>query len=492
MIRIVDIREAPTLEDYNAHLHLAQAVAELKAVAVNDAVTLKERTVWMINSTEEGGGVAEMLPKIVSLLRGLGVRTEWAVLGTENTAFFRLTKRVHNLLHGAGDPRLGPEERSLYGSVSREAAALLKNRIGPNDIVVTHDPQALGVGALLKSDRNIPAIWRCHIGLDARTPQTQAAWDFLKPWALAYDRTVFSFREYVPDFLVDRAEIISPGIDPLSDKNRELSVRKVAGVLSNAHMDGKIRPVLTPAYETPAMRLQVDGTFAPADEPDSIGLLHRPIVTQVSRWDRLKGWPHLLKGFERLKLGRNGTEAALSEQHGRRLDLVRLVLAGPDPAAIQDDPEGLEVFDELCGMWLALPSAIQRDVALLVLPMGSRRINALMVNALQRCSSIVVQNSIREGFGLTVAEAMWKRTPIMGTGAVGIRNQVRDGLDGRLVSNPEDEDEIGTVLNEMLATPELREEWAYNGQRRVAEQFLVFTQVRKWLSVLIAGALNQV
>jgi len=258
--------------------------------------------------------------------------------------------------------------------------------------------------------------------------------------------------------------------------------------LSNAHMDGQLQPVVTPSFEAPAMRLQADGTFAPANHPDSIGLLHRPIVTQVSRWDRLKGWSHLLKGFERLKLQRHETDAELSEQHSRRLDLVRLVLAGPDPNAIQDDPEGLEVFNELCDIWHALSPTIQADVAFLVLPMGSRRINALMVNALQRCSSIVVQNSIREGFGLTVTEAMWKRAPVMGTPAVGIRSQVRDGLDGRIVSNPEDSTEIAFVLNEMLASPDMREEWAHNGQRRVSEHFLVFSQVRRWLKVINAAA----
>lgn len=487
MIRIVDIREAPTLEDYSAYLHLSQTVNDLRAAAATDVARLKGRTVWMINSTEEGGGVAEMLPKTVSLLRGLGVKAEWVVVGSDDDAFFHLTKRIHNLLHGTGDLRLGAEDQALYASVSHEAANLLKDRIGPNDIVITHDPQPLGVGALLKEELGVPAIWRCHIGLDAATPQTEAAWSFLEMWAQVYDRTVFTFSEYVPDFLADRAEIISPAIDPLSDKNRQLSIRKVAGVLSNAHMDGTLEPILTPSFETPAMRLQVDGTFAPADQNGSIGLLHRPIVTQISRWDRLKGWAHLLKGFERLKLRRDGAHDEWSEQHRRRLDLVRLVLAGPDPDAVQDDPEGLEVFQELCDLWRQLPRSIQQDVAVLVLPMRSRRVNALMVNTLQRCSSIVVQNSIQEGFGLTVTEAMWKHCPIMGTWAVGIRNQVRDGLDGRLVDDPQDPEELATVLNEMLAAPDLREEWAHNGQRRVAEQFLVFAQVRRWLRVMNAA-----
>ncbi len=486
MIRTIDIRDTHSLQDYGARLHLARTVNDLQDAGEKLVDRLRDRTVWMINSTEEGGGIAEMLPKVVSLLRDLGVKTEWVVVGSEDDAFFHLTKRIHNLLHGAGHAELRSEDHSLYASVSREAANLLKGRIGPNDVVVTHDPQALGVGALLKEDLGVPAIWRCHVGLDTTTSRTASAWKFLESWALAYDKTVFTFSDYVPSFLADRAAIIAPAIDPLSDKNRELSIRKVAGVLSNAHMDGQAVPVLTPAFESPAMRLQADGTFAPANLPDPIGLLHRPIVTQVSRWDRLKGWAPLLRGFERLKSRGSGDLAELSERRRRRLDLVRLVLAGPDPDAIQDDPEGLEVFEEMRESWLELPVAVQRDVALLVLPMGSRRINALMVNALQRCSSIVAQNSIQEGFGLTVTEAMWKRRPVMGTWAVGIRNQMRDGIDGRLVNDPRNPDEVASILNEMLASPALREEWGENGERRVAEHFLIFTQVLRWLRVLVS------
>lgn len=488
MIRTIDIRDTHTLQDYGAHLHLARTVYDLRSAAGKLAGRLKGRTVWMLNSTEEGGGIAEMLPKIVSLLRDLGVDTQWVVVGSEDEAFFHLTKRIHNMLHGTGNNRLRSEDRSLYASVSREAANLLKGRIGRNDIVVTHDPQPLGVGALLKEELGVPAIWRCHVGLDSTTPQTQAAWKFLEPWVLTYDKAVFTFSEYVPPLLSDRAEIISPAIDPLSDKNRELSIRKVAGVLSNARLDGEMIPVVTPEFESPAMRLQEDGTFAPASRPEPIGLLHRPIVSQISRWDRLKGWSPLLRGFERLKSRRGDADAELSEQHRRRLDLVRLVLAGPDPSAIQDDPEGLEVFHELREQWLDLPRTVQRDVALLVLPMGSRRINALMVNALQRCSSIVVQNSIQEGFGLTVTEAMWKRSPVMGTRAVGIRNQLRDGVDGRLVIDPTNPGEVATVLNDMLASPDLREEWGHNAEHRVAEHFLIFTQVLRWLRTIAAAS----
>lgn len=483
MMQLIDIENAPTLKEYQQHFHLSRTVDDLKEAARQDARLLGSGKIWMVNSTAQGGGVAEMLPKLVAILRDLGIETEWAVVGGEDDRFFELTKRIHNMLHGQPGADFTPADRAVYEAASREAAGELGTKVAPNDIVIIHDPQPLGAGAMLAEKLGVRTIWRCHIGLDSENASTRAAWDFLRPWTLGYERVVFSFPEYVPEFLSDRAEIIAPAIDPLSEKNRDLSARKVAGVLINAKMDGVLEPVPMVPFEECAMRLQDDGTFAPADKPASIGLMLRPIVTQISRWDRLKGWHPLLKGFARMK-----AQAEASGLHAPKLAEVRLVLAGPDPSAIQDDPEGIAVFNDLCGIWQELPDAIRKDVVVLVLPMKSRAVNALMVNALQRCSSIVVQNSLQEGFGLTVTEGMWKQCPILGTHAVGIRHQVRDGVDGRLIDDPENEEEIALTMNEMLARPELCEEWGRNGQGRVAEHYLIFTQVRRWLSVLKAAA----
>jgi trehalose synthase len=160
---------------------------------------------------------------------------------------------------------------------------------------------------------------------------------------------------------------------------------------------------------------------------------------------------------------------------------VRLVLAGPDPAAIQDDPEAREVLDELRAAYRALPPAIRDDIAILLLPMHSLEENALMVNALQRASTIVAQNSLREGFGLTIAEAMWKRIPVLSNSrACGPRQQVRDGLDGRLVADPENPLELHQALVDMLMDPVRLERWGHSAQRRVHEHFLVFGQLRAW------------
>lgn len=134
-----------------------------------------------------------------------------------------------------------------------------------------------------------------------KIPVTDAAWDFLRDHVLAYDHGVFSAAEYIPADLVGKASVIHPGIDPLSHKNRELSTHKFVGILCNAGLMKSDHPVLTSDWEHPVLRLRPDGRFLPAQEGDGIGLMFRPIITQVSRWDELKGWMPLLEGFLRLK-----------------------------------------------------------------------------------------------------------------------------------------------------------------------------------------------
>ena len=171
------------------------------------------------------------------------------------------------------------------------------------------------------------------------------------------------------------------------------------------------------------------------------------------------------------------------------MDLVRLVLAGPDPASIQDDPEGKEVLEELHAAYLELDPALQDDVAVVTLPMSSARHNALIVNALQRASSVVVQNSLREGFGLTATEAMWKGVCVVGTRACGLRQQIRSGIDGILIQDSQDPDEIARRLDDILQEANKRDYMARNGKQRVHREFLIFKQLCDWLSVLSACAL---
>jgi trehalose synthase len=437
----------------------------------------------MVSSTSRGGGVAEMMPTILALLRDLGIETEWVIIDSGRKQFFTLTKKIHNMIHGVGSPKLSASHRELYEAVNRDNADSLKPRLKPGDIVVVHDPQPMPIAAALKEQVEIRAIWRCHIGLDEDNAATQAAWKFLEPYADAYERAVFSAPEYVPDFFADRSEIIHPAINPISEKNQDLPLHRLVSILANSALILAPGPLVSLPMTDPVRRLQGgDGAYQRANAWDDIGLLTRPIITQVSRWDRLKGFRPLMEAFIKMKIDTFNEPGVHGWESRRRGDLVRLVLAGPDPASIQDDPEGREVMAELHAAYGELDARLQDDVAIVTLPMSSTQQNALIVNALQRASSVVVQNSLREGFGLTVTEAMWKRVPILtNSRACGPRQQVRDGKDGRLIANPEDPDELARAMTEMIADAESRDDWGRSAQRRVHQNFLVFNQLRAWI-----------
>jgi trehalose synthase len=490
VIREIEVDDGFMLGDYESIALLAPSVRELRLEAAALLPQLRQRRVWMVNSTAQGGGVAEMLPRMVSLLKELGLPVKWAVIGADDPRFFSVTKRLHNLIHGVGEPVLSSEDREVYEAVNRENAAELESCLAPDDILVVHDPQPAAMGAMLRDKLGLKAVWRCHIGLDEHTPQTRAAWDFLRPYTERYDQAVFSAAEYIPDYLAGGSKIVHPAIDPCSHKNRSLSPHKLVGILCNSGLKRDTQPVLTPPFAEQARRLGADGAFRLVSELDRIGLLYRPVVTQVSRWDRLKGFAPLIRGFVRLKR-RLEDGKGYDPRHRRRLEIVRLVLAGPDPSSIQDDPEGQEVLAELREEYMRLPQRYQSDVALLTLPMGSRKENALMVNALQQCSTVIVQNSLQEGFGLTATEAMWKQVPVLGTRACGIRQQIRDGVDGVLTADPQDPDEIAERLDGLLADVVGRDRMGRSGQKRVQQNFLVFVQLCNWLRLLAECAGSQ-
>jgi trehalose synthase len=484
MIREIRVEPRWTLGDYDTVSHLVDLVRTLRIEASILVPALRNRTVWMVNSADKGGGVAEMLPQMVTLLTSLGVPTRWIVIGSDKPEFFRLTKRIHNLIHGVGEPGIDTSDRALYEAVIRENADALQQIVEPGDILVIHDPQPLATGAFLKLNTNVRAVWRCHIGLDEHRPTTRSAWHFLRPYVEPYDLSVFSAPEYIPDYLAGRATIIHPGLDPFSHKNRDLSPHKLVGVLCNAGLKHSYHPVLTPAFSEPAERLRPDGSFALMEGKDDIGLLYRPIVTQISRWDRLKGFLPLLAGFIKMKRFLTDSHHSLTVRDRRRIELVRLILAGPDPGSVPDDPEAHEILTELVDYYMHISPEYQADVAILKLPMASRKTNALMVNALQRCSTVVLQNSLQEGFGLTATEGMWKGVPIVGTRAYGLRQQIRNSIDGVLIQNPEDTDEIARRLDDVLRDVKRRLVMARSAQQRVHDEFLIFTQLCHWLRAL--------
>ncbi len=481
MIETVSIPNGPSLDDYAASMFLTEQVARLRATAEEIAPKFAGRTLWVVNSTARGGGVAEMLPRQVAILNELGIKTTWAVISTRRLEFFELTKRLHNLLHGSGEPRITEADQDLYALVSRELQDEFQPLVGNDDILMIHDPQPAGMGALVKKELGLAGVWRCHIGLDEDLPQTRAGWSLLEPYVTQYERAVFTAREYVPPFLADRAHVICPALDPYSHKNRPLRVPEVVEILSRAGLTNPAQPLLPPPFEHGVERLQVDGSFAPATVPEDLGLLYRPIVMEVSRWDRLKGWAPLVEGFAILK--RRAADEP-DPAYRRVLEQVVLLLAGPEPAAVQDDPEAVEVMAELSRIYRGLSPELQRDVALLSLPMGDFRENALTVNALHQVSTVVVQNSLREGFGLTATEPMWKGTPVLTSSACGLRQQVRPGIDGEMIKDATDPAEIAEALGRLLRDPKRRTALARNAQRRVGEEFLVFNQVRRELDVL--------
>jgi trehalose synthase len=483
--RRIDVTGERGLDQAAEYAYLAASIDALRREARPAAEALRGRTLWMVNSTAQGGGVSEMLPGMITHFRELGFQAEWAVIETEDPRFFQLTKNLHNLIHGEGDPSLSGSDRELFEAVNRANAESLLEHVREGDVVVVHDPQPMPLAGYLRARREgLVTIWRCHIGLDRDTPETEAAWGFLEKYADDYDHAVFSAPEYVSPWFEGQSSIVYPSLDPLTAKNRPLPVQEVVAVLERSGLLGEPGPRVLPGFRHRVTRLQPDGTFGSALQPDDLGLLTRPVVTQVSRWDRLKGFLPLMQGFVAFR-EQLAADPPADELEARRLGLTRLVLAGPDPDSIADDPEGVAVLEELKSAWLALPAAVRREVALLALPMAELEQNALIVNALQRVSTLIAQNSLREGFGLTITEAMWKGVPVLSnTQACGPRQQVRHGVDGCLIARPDEPQQIGRALRSMLRDTARLERMGRAAQRQVHDHFLTYGQITHWVRLL--------
>jgi trehalose synthase len=403
------------------------------------AGALRGRVVWNVNSTGRGGGVAEMLATEVGLARDAGIDARWMVIeGTP--AFFSVTKRIHNRLHGDegdGGP-LGARERAVLEGVLRDNADELAAVVRRGDVVVLHDPQTAGLAPVLRR-RGALVVWRCHVGHDEPgDPLVREAWEMLLPWVSAAHATIFSRAAYVPEGLRDaRVAIVRPAIDPFSPKNQELAPDVVEAILVRAGVvegrpDGAV-----------CVFRRADGSPARVDRGADILRVGRapgpdvPLVVQVSRWDRLKDHLGVMRAFA-------GLEAA--DAAG-----AHLVLAGPSVTGIADDPDGPAVLAELTADWRALPHDLRRRIQIVSLPMVDPTENAAMVNALQRRAAVVVQKSLREGYGLTVAEAMWKGRAVVASAVGGIADQIDDGVDGLLVDDPRAPAPVRHALTSLLA-----------------------------------------
>ena len=376
------------------------------------ASKLHDKHVVHMNSTAQGGGVAEMLYALVPLMNDVGVDAGWRVLvGSDD--FFSVTKKFHNGLQG-DSVNLTDNKKRLYIQANESFSQY--NHVSGHDAVIIHDPQPLPMIRFFKKRQ--PWIWRCHIDLTAPDP---ALWEFLKGYIMRYDLMIVSHEQYLrPDLTVEQ-RVINPAIDPLNQKNIDLPQRTIARYMKRHRIP-----------------------------------LDKPLVTQVSRFDKWKDPEGVVEVYKRVR---------------ERVD-CRLILAGN---MATDDPEGLAIYERVRKQAGHLVES--GDIILLL---GA---SDIAINALQRVSSVIVQKSLREGFGLTVSEAMWKGTPVVAGAVGGIPLQIIDGETGFLV-DPTDLDQTADRVAALITDRALADDIASRGVEHVRENFLITRLLGHYLSLL--------
>jgi trehalose synthase len=447
-VSVLRVERYASLLDEDQLAEVLARFAELRDLLVGHVV-------WNVSSTAVGGGVAEMVRSLLAYARGAGVDSRWVVV-QGSPAFFRVTKRLHNALHGAvgdGSP-LGEEQRRVYEAVCAGNAAALAPMVRAGDVVVVHDPQPAGLVPSLLA-RGAQVIWRCHVGHDQLNEEVERGWRFLAPYVRDASAYIFSRAAYVPTQLDgSRAVVIPPTIDPFSPKNQFLNDDVVHDILAHTGLVSG-----SPCGST--MFEREDGTPGRVDRKAEIvqdgpsPSFDDPLVVQVSRWDRLKDPIGVLHGFGLCQDPR-----------------AHLILAGQSVAGVADDPEGASVHAATVQAWAALPDELRRRCHLACLPTDDVGENAAIVNALQRHASVVVQKSLHEGFGLTVAEAMWKSRPVVASAVGGIVDQIDDGVQGLLLRDPSDRPAFAAAVDRLLGDLELARRMGRAGQSRVTERLL--------------------
>ncbi len=401
----VQIASRIPLDDYEDVIGLGE-IEELRALAR----PLRGRSVEMVNSTAVGGGVAEILNRLVPLAEDLGIPIRWDVIkGGED--FYEVTKAFHNALHGAPYQAKAADFEIFRAYQERNLHRLPMDA----EFVVIHDPQPLGLIDERRNGRN-HWVWRCHIDLSR---PNLAVWNFLETYVSRFDGSIFSSPEFARQLSIPQY-LFYPAIDPLSEKNRELPPEFIAEVLA---------------------RFEIDPL--------------RPILTQISRFDRLKDPVGVVRAYRIVK---------------RYFD-CQLVLAG---GGASDDPEGTAVLQEVREAANADP-----DIKVLELPTWA----PLEVNALQRASTIVIQKSLREGFGLTVSEALWKKKPVVASAVGGIPTQVIHKHTGLLTHSVE-----GTAyqIRFLLSHPEIAARLGEQGHQHVKENFLITQNLKRYLTLFLS------
>jgi trehalose synthase len=313
-------------------------------------------------------------------------------------------------------------------------------------------------------------VWRCHIGVDWQNDATRGAWDFLRPYLAPAHGYVFSRRQYVPPWILPaQAWIIPPSIDPFSAKNQELDAATVEAIMTTIGvLDGEppqapgrfVRRDGTTGEVTHAGQVTADGRPGPAD----------PVVVQVSRWDRLKDMSGVMRGFA---------------EHVVPSGAGYLMLVGPMMSGVADDPEGALVLAECLAQWRDLPAATRARIALVTLPLEDVEENAAMVNAIQRHATVIVQKSLAEGFGLTVAEGMWKGRPVVGSAVGGILDQIAGGT-GVLLPDPADLATFGSQVRRLLDSPDDARLMGAAGWAHIRENYVGDRHLILWAQLIDA------
>ncbi len=373
------------------------------------AEKLSGKVLQNINSTRSGGGVAEVLSRIVPLLQQVGVDAHWNVI-QGGQKFFQATKKVHNALQGK-EESISSEEFSLLLQPSR---GKIEDYLY-GDIILVHDAQPIALVAK-RREAGEKWVWRCHVDVSNPCPE---AWDLVREFVVQYDAAVFSAASFSQELPI-RQFLITPSIDPLSEKNRELSGNEIESVLAE--------------YGIPQ---------------------DKPIITQVSRFDHLKDPIGVIRAFEMVR---------------KNID-CRLVLAGGTAA---DDPEADKVLAEV-----EERAAGSKDIHVLLLPPKS----GIEINALQRASTVVLQKSLKEGFGLTVSEALWKGKPVVASAVGGMLLQVKNGFNGLLCHGVEG---AAYALRLLLSNPEYARWLGENGREHVRQNFLITRHLKEYLLLFLS------
>ena len=401
----VQVATRVPLDDYSGVVGAGE-IDEMRALAK----PLSGRTVQMVNSTAVGGGVAEMLNRLVPLAEELGLNIRWEVM-TGGNDFFEVTKAFHNALHG--EPyHPEPAHFEIFRAYNEQN---VKRIPLDAEFVIIHDLQPAGL-IQARQHKTGRWIWRCHIDLSHPNP---SVWSFLESYVSQYDGAIFSSPQFARQ-LPSPQHLFYPAIDPLSEKNRELEPEFIMQVLTRYSID----PL-------------------------------RPILTQISRFDRLKDPVGVVRAYRIV----------------RRYFDCQLVLAG---GSATDDPEGAEVLKEV-----KRAAEDDPDIKVLELPPWA----PLEVNALQRASSVVIQKSLREGFGLTVSEALWKKKPVVASAVGGIPNQIIHKHTGLLAHSVE-----GTAyqIRYLLSHPEIAARLGEQGHAHVKENFLITQNLKRYLTLFLA------